>query len=253
MKRRIIVGNWKMSPGSLTEAQTIVKKVKTTAAKLKSLHVVLCPPSIFLAKFLPQKGRPVVTFGAQNLYHESQGAHTGEISATMQKDLGVTHVILGHSERRELGETDEIVSKKVLTALETGIHPIVCVGEKERDAHGAYLDILKQQIRNSLAKIPKRLMNQILVAYEPVWAIGGKEAMEPANIEEMAIFIKKVLADMSDPSSAISTPILYGGSVNFRNAPDIISRGKVDGLLVGHESVNTPGFIELLKVVDATK
>jgi triosephosphate isomerase len=254
MKRKIIVGNWKMNPVTLAEAQNIFSKIKKTSQNLKTTEVVMCPPFVYLAKFLPAKAgakiKATVSVGTQNVFHEPQGAHTGEISAPMLKDLGVTHIIVGHSERRAAGETDEIVAKKVLAVLEAGIHPILCVGEAIHDAQGLYLETLKQQIKNSLAKVPKKLLGQIIVAYEPVWAIGAKEAMDPATIEEMTIYIKKVLSDLSDRDNAISTPILYGGSINFRNAPDIMSRGKVDGLLVGRESVNTPGFVELLKAVD---
>ena len=121
----------------------------------------------------------------------------------------------------------------------------------ERDSHAIYLETLKNQIKNSLVKVPKKLISQLIVAYEPVWTIGAKEAVEPAIIEEMAIFVRKVLSDIFGQENAIKTPILYGGSINFRNAPEIITRGKVDGLLVGRESVNTPGFVELLKAVDA--
>jgi triosephosphate isomerase (TIM) len=254
MKRKIIVGNWKMNPTSLDEAQNIFKKIKRTALGLKSTHVVMCPPFVYLGKFAPQKGgKKKVGVGAQDVFYESQGAFTGNVSAPMLKALGLTHVIVGHSERRQAGETDEMVSKKALAALENGIHPIICVGETTRDAQSVYLETLKNQIKNSLSKIPKKILNQIIVAYEPVWAIGAKEAMDPATIEEMTIFVKKVISDVSDHESGISTPVLYGGSINFRNAPDIMIRGKVDGLLVGRESVNTPGFIELLKAVDPLK
>ena len=257
MKRKIIVGNWKMNPGSFEEAQSIFKKIKSAASKFRSTHVVICPPFVYLSKFSPAKAnsraKSVMGLGAQNVFSEMQGSYTGEVGAPMLKDLGLTHVIIGHSERRAQGETDEMVAKKAAAALEVGLHPIVCVGEKVRDAQGAYLETLKDQIKNSLSQIPKKLMGQIIVAYEPVWAIGAKEAMDPATIEEMTIFIKKVVSDMSDHDKGISTPVLYGGSVNFRNAPEMITRGKVDGLLVGRESINPPGFIELLKVVDPLK
>ncbi len=257
MKRKIIVGNWKMNPTSLAEAQNIFKKVKATALKLKSTHVIMCPPFVFIGKFAPMKttgkAKSTIGIGAQDVFYEAQGAFTGNVSPPMLKSLGLSHVIIGHSERRAAGETDEVVSKKVLATLEAGIHPIVCVGEVTRDPQGMYLETLRNQIKASLSKVPKKLFNQIIIAYEPVWAIGAKEAMDPATIEEMTIFVKKVVSDMSDHENGISTPVLYGGSINFRNAPDIMTRGKVDGLLVGRESVNTPGFVELLKAVDPLK
>lgn len=253
MKRKIIVGNWKMNPTTLTEAQTIFKKIKNVAAKLTSTHVVVCPPALYIPKFTSSKVKIPVGIGAQDSHFESQGAFTGELSALMMRDLGVSHVIIGHSERRARGETDEVVSKKVMAVLDSGMHPIVCVGEAERDVHALYLDTLKNQIRNSLSKVPKRLVNQLIIAYEPVWAIGAKEAMDPSIIEETTIFVRKVLADLFGQENTENMIVLYGGSINFRNAPDIMIRGKVDGLLVGRESVNTPGFIELLKAVDVIK
>lgn len=251
MKRKIIVGNWKMNPTTMEEAVNIFKKIKNTALKLASTHVIVCPPFPYISRFASVKGKPVVAVGAQNVFFEERGAFTGEVSAVMLRDLGVTHVIVGHSERRAEGESDEIVAKKVGAVLDAGIHPIICVGEKERDIHGLYLDVLKAQIKNSLSKVPKKLVNQLIIAYEPVWAIGAKEPMEPAIIEEMSIFIRKVISDIFGQENALKTTVLYGGSINFRNAPDIISRGKVDGLLVGRESVNIPGFVELLKAADA--
>ncbi len=253
MKRKIIIGNWKMNPTSLLEAQSIFKKIKVATGRLSSTHVVMCPPSIYISKFSNRTASStpsLVGLGAQNVYFENQGAFTGEISPLMLKDLGVSHIIVGHSERRAMGETDEMVAKKVLAVLEAGIHPVLCVGESERDQHALYLDILRDQIKNSLAKTPKRLINQIIIAYEPLWEIGVKEAMDPAIVQEMAIFIKKIISDMFGHDEALKTPVLYGGSTNFRSAPDIVTRGKVDGLLVGRESVNVPGFIELLKAVD---
>ena len=192
--------------------------------------------------------------GAQNVFFEEQGAFTGEVGPAMFKDLGVTHIIVGHSERRAgIGgdmETDAIVARKAQAVLESGMHPIICIGEKDRDANGLYLDILKNQIKNSLSGINKKFANQIIIAYEPLWAVGAKEAMDTSTINEMAIFIKKVISDIYGHEIAISMKVLYGGAVNFRNAGDIILKGGVDGLLVGRESANAPGFTELLKVVD---
>jgi len=227
MKRKIIVGNWKMEPTSLAEARRIWNKVKNSSKQFKSIYIVVCPPSLYISKFSSNnKPLPVVSIGAQNVYSEEHGAHTGEISAPMLKDIGVTHIIVGHSERRAGGETDEIVAKKTQAVLEIGIHPIVCVGEKERDAHGLYLETLKDQIKNSLANAPKKLINQLIIAYEPIWAIGAKEAMDPSIVHEMSLFIKKVLSDIYGHDNAINTPILYGGSVNFRNAKEIIENAK---------------------------
>ncbi len=248
--KKIIVGNWKMNPTTLEEARRIYRSTKNTADKLKKISVVICPPFVYIPPLLNTRSESVVSIGAQDVYFEEQGAFTSEISPVMLKDLGVTHIIIGHSEKRAKGDTDEVVAKKIRLALELGLSPILCVGEKERDAHGAYLNSLKTQIKNSLNKVSKKNINKLIVAYEPLWAIGAKEAMNPADVHEMSLFVKKVLSDIYGHDEALSTPILYGGSVNFRNAGDIIVRGEVDGLLVGRESVNSAGFAELLKAID---
>lgn len=250
MKKKMIVGNWKMNPTTLEEAKRLFKSIKNDADTLKATDVVLCPPFVYIPALLNTRTETSVSIGAQDVYFEEQGSFTGEVSPLMLKDLGVTHVIIGHSERRARGETDESISKKVLLALEHGLRPILCVGEKERDEQGGHLETLKQQIKDSLNNVPKKHIDRLIVAYEPVWAIGAKEAMNPLVVYEMSLFVKKVLSDIYGHDEAISTPVLYGGSVNFRNAPDIITQGKVDGLLVGRESVNAPGFSELLKAVD---
>lgn len=240
-----------MNPTSLDEARRIFRSTKNAASKLTKVSVVICPPFVYIPKFISYRSNSPVSIGAQNVHGETQGAFTGEVSASMLKEMGVTHVIIGHSERRTQGETDEVVSQKVQATLEAGMHAVLCVGEKERDPQGAYLDILKEQIKNSLNKVQKKLISKLIVAYEPIWAIGGKEAMSPEIVHEMALFVKKVLSDLYGHEEAVATPILYGGSVNFRNAGDIIVRGEVDGLLVGRESVNSPGFIELLKTINS--
>lgn len=239
-----------MNPPTLEEAKRIYKKTKNTTAKLVKTDVVICPPFIYLSSFLNKKVQSPLKIGAQDSFFEEQGSFTGEISPVMLKNLDITHVIVGHSEKRAKGDTDENISKKIQALLELGIHPILCVGEKERDDHGAYLEILKNQIKDSLNKVQKKNIRKLIVAYEPLWAIGAKEAMVPTDIHEMSLFIKKVLSDIYGHDEALSTTILYGGSVNFRNAGDIIIQGEVDGLLVGRESINSEGFSELLKAVD---
>ncbi|MDR3557900.1 MAG: triose-phosphate isomerase [Candidatus Pacebacteria bacterium] len=252
--RRFLVGNWKMNPQQRLDAQRIVAAYKSVSAKHEKVTVIACPPFIYIPLVTNDKSKaknpPRVVAGAQDVFYESEGAFTGETSAKMLSDMGVSHVIVGHSERRKLGETDEIVSKKVLAAVSAGLCPIVCIGEASRDVDGAYLAVIKEQIKNSLAGIPKSAVPKMMIAYEPVWAIGGKEAMKPEQVRETALFIKKIMADIFDHSVALDLPILYGGSVNWRNAGDILTAGGVQGFLVGRESINVPGFIELAKAVE---
>lgn len=255
MKRKLVIGNWKMNPDSLAEAKRIIKEVRRKTAGLTSTDVVACPPFLYVSLLVSTRSLSKSTGqllpGAQNVSTEERGSFTGEVSALMLRDLGVSHVIVGHSERRAMGETDEIVARKAVSVIEAGMTAVICVGEKIHDAQGEYLQPLKDQIKISLGKINRKYVKYIVMAYEPLWAIGAKEAMDPAVVQEMTIFIKKILSDMYGQDEAASVLILYGGSVNFRNAGDIVSKGGVDGLLVGRESVNSSGFVELLKVVDA--
>jgi len=248
--KKIIVANWKMNPFSAKEAESILNGVKKTVLKLKKTQVVICPPFLYFNNLRKIIGRSAnLLLGAQNAFWEIEGAFTGEVSPEMIKNYGCSYVILGHSERRALGETDEIVSKKTLTCLKTGLKTVVCVGEKVRDEQGDYLVFLKDEIRNSLNKIQKRFLRNLIIAYEPIWAIGKKdtEAMLPADIHEMAIYIKKILSEIYGQESALAVPILYGGSVGGGNAGNIIKNGGVDGLLVGHQSLKPENFNEILK------
>ncbi|OHA31130.1 MAG: triose-phosphate isomerase [Candidatus Taylorbacteria bacterium RIFCSPLOWO2_01_FULL_44_26] len=254
MTKKLIVGNWKMNPSTLDEAKKFARKIRRAGARLSSVETVICPPFVFLsACALRNSGRKKsdkVRLGAQGLSFHKDGSHTGEVGAYMLSDIGVDYVIVGHSEQRLKGDTDDIVSQKLVNVLESGMTPILCVGENSRDEGGAYLEVLKEQIKNSLFGIAKRHSRDIVLAYEPVWAIGAKEAMRPEQIYEMSLFIKKVFADMFGADSGMKVRVLYGGSVNTRNAFDIITVGKVDGLLVGRDSVNISDFLELLKIVD---
>lgn len=254
--RILVAGNWKMNPVSRDEAKRIAKVVRTSAFGLTKTDVVMCPPFTYIDSVIPSRSNEIgergVYYGAQDVFTEIQGSYTGEVSAEMLKDIGCSYVIVGHSERRKMGETNAMVGAKTGAVLRAGMKPIVCVGEDIRDSQGGYLEIVSSQIKASLEAVTdKRLAAKLVIAYEPIWAIGAKEAMTPASVQEMAIFIKKILADLYSQETAEMVPILYGGAVNARNAHDIVVQGQVDGLLVGRESVNPPGFKELLKAVDA--
>ncbi|MEK7609960.1 MAG: triose-phosphate isomerase [Patescibacteria group bacterium] len=251
--KKLVIGNWKMNPSTLDEAKKIIKKTRRIAGRLQHTEVIACPPLVFVFAVISKRDPNTLKIGAQTVSYEEDGPHTGEVSAVMLSDIGVKYVIAGHSEERKNGDTDKIVSRRVKAIVDSGMRAVVCVGEEMRDEGGKYLEILKDQIRNSLAGIPQSRAKNIILAYEPVWAIGDKEAMRPDQIYEMSIFVKKIFSDIFSQDQAMKVVVLYGGSVNFRNAADIIKTGKVDGLLVGRESVNLPGFIELLKAVDGVK
>ena len=249
--KKLVVGNWKMNPDSLAEAKRIAAKVKRASPLLNGIDVVMCPPFPFLVGITPRKAVKNLSMGAQSASYENSGAHTGEVGARMLRNIGAEYVIVGHSEQRTKGDTDAIVARRVSAVLEAGLVPILCVGEAHHDEAGAYMDVLKEQIKGSLAAVPASMAKKIVIAYEPIWAIGVTEAMKPEDVYESSLFVKKVFADLFGAEAGLDVRVLYGGSVTFRNAPEIITVGKVDGFLVGRESVNAPGFIQLLKAVDA--
>lgn len=254
MNKKLIVGNWKMNPGTLDEAKRIIGKVKNLSKRLSNIRTVVCPPLVYISKVVSTKSISNFSIGAQTVSSEVSGPYTGEVNSVMLKDIGVEFVIIGHSEERAKGDTDEIVSKKISSVLDSGLTPIVCVGELKRDTEaGTHFEELKNQIKNSFANVSHGSAKEIILAYEPVWAIGASESMLPEQIYEMSLFVKKVFSDIFGTEAGIKVPILYGGSVNARNAAEIMSVGKVQGLLVGRESLNAVGFTELMKAVNEVK
>ena len=246
--KKLIVGNWKMNPVDESKAKEIVRQVKKVSLKLKKSQVVVCPPFVYLPLFAKSKSKNF-SMGSQNAHHEMSGSFTGEVSYSMLYQFGVRFVIIGHSERRKMGEADEVINRKVKSVVNSGMTAIICVGESERDSNGDYLDVIKKQILNAIVDVPKKLMENIVIAYEPVWAIGGTTAMSPRDLHEMTIYIKKVLNDAVGLSSS-DVRILYGGSVDRVNADTLIKEGNVSGFLVGRQSLVPKDFVEIVKLVD---
>lgn len=254
-KRNLVVANWKMSPETLDEAKKVFNGTRFSAKGLKNTDVVICPPFPFLQPLLKLNYPKNIFLGGQNIFSEIKGAFTGEVSVAMLKNLGAKFLILGHSERRALGETNEIIKKKLQIAFEADFAPIFCIGEKERDKNGNYLEFIKNQIKESLVGLPKKYLVGINIAYEPIWAIGRSylEAMSPTDIHETVLFIKKVLSELFGSDIAGGAKILYGGSVEAENASEIVRLGNVDGFLVGHASLITADFSAILKAVDVKR
>jgi triosephosphate isomerase len=248
-KKKIVIANWKMNPVSQKAAKELAKKSKLHASKLKRTTLILCPPTLFIESL---KGKGKVKIGAQNSSTEEIGSYTGEVSPYQLKASGVEYVILGHSERRKLGETDDYISKKVIKAIMAGLIPVICIGEKIHDADGAYLEELKNQLLTALSFLKPADILKVIVAYEPIWAIGASRAMTPHDIYETTLYLKKILNDAYGPTIAPSVKILYGGSVDASNAGEIMKEGRVDGLLVGRQSLDAAGFKGLLMAVDAS-
>jgi triosephosphate isomerase len=248
-----VIGNWKMHPQTLQEAKRIFRNVKDKTPYLHHVNTVLCPPFVYISSLTHEYSGKTVGFGAQDVFfRRNTGSFTGEISADQLTDLGVEYVIVGHSERRALGETNEIVAKKTTTALKAGLKPIVCIGEQHRDEDGEYLAFLSRQLHAALADTPEPYRDDICIAYEPLWAIGGSadDAMSPHELHQMVLFIRKVLRDFFSAKRAESLPIIYGGSVERSNAHELIAKAEVNGFLPGHASLDPNHFVDILEIVN---
>jgi triosephosphate isomerase (TIM) len=254
-KRNLVVANWKMSPETLEEAKKVFNGARIGAKGLKNTDVAVCPPFPFLSTLSKLNYPKNMFLGAQNVWSEVKGAFTGEVSGAMIKNLGAKFVIVGHSERRAMGESNEMVRKKLQIAFDTDLTPILCVGEKERDKDGNHLGFIRNQIKESLSGLSKKYLVGIIIAYEPIWAIGRswKEAMSPTDIHETTLFIKKVMSEIFGADIAGGCKILYGGSVEAENAKAICEYGDIDGFLVGHASLVPSEFSAILKAVDIKK
>lgn len=242
-KKFTIVGNWKMNPETLEDAKKLLGAVERIAQKAPKVSVIVCPPAPFLDGISRGKEK-AVSFGAQDIDHREKGSFTGSISAHQVKSAGAEYVIIGHSERRAAGDTDSIVAEKVRMAIGAGLNVILCVGEKERDNHAHYLRAVREQVLSAIALVDKKYLRSLIVAYEPVWAIGKSydTALSPVDIHEMCIYIKKIIAEWAGKQEGLRTPVLYGGSINFENAQKILTDGEVSGLLVGRQSLESEGF-----------
>lgn len=254
-QKKLIIGNWKMNPTSVDEAKKIFRAIKSVAESEKNIKTVVCPPFVYIgeiAKIINNNSGKMVSLGSQDVFWQAFGGpFTGEISPTMLGDADVKYVIVGHSERRELGETNEIVAKKVLAVVKEKMTAVLCVGEKVRDKDGLYFEFLRQQIKTALSKVSKKYIDNLVLAYEPIWAIGKNEteAIKGKDLHEMVIFIRKILTDIYGAEDALNIPILYGGSVTPRNTLELVGEGQAQGLLVGRQSLEPESFAEILKIV----
>lgn len=240
----LIVANWKCNPQKETEAKKLFNSVINSIKSIKSAEVIICPPFIYLSA-LKQKSR----LGAQNCFWEEKGAYTGEVSASMIKNLSLNYVILGHSERRRIfNETDEVVNKKIRLALKEKLIPIFCIGEtqEERDKDETE-SVLKRQIISGLEDISAPKFINGIIAYEPVWAIGTGNPCDIDESQKMRLLIMKIVSGLYSPSFSKKIPILYGGSVNSANARGYIKEAGFNGLLVGGASLDKREFVKIVK------
>jgi len=243
----IIAGNWKMCTG-LSEALTLAKAVKDAASKYSDRQVMIAPPYVWLAKIAEILKGSSLALGAQNLHFEASGAFTGEISIPMLKDAGCSHVLIGHSERRQyFCETDELVNKKLKAALKGGLTPIVCVGESlaQREA-GKVEVVVGGQIRGGLAGLSAEDAEKVVIAYEPVWAIGTGKTATSKQAQEVHAFIRKELNGLFGAGIGGGMRIQYGGSVKPDNIDELMNMEDIDGALVGGASLKADGFARII-------
>jgi triosephosphate isomerase len=247
----LVIGNWKMNPMSLDSAEKLFVDIKKAVDKKNTIaQVVIAPPFVFLSTIQRLALKTRFQLGAQDSFYEQAGAFTGETSTPMLKSMGVSYVIVGHSMRRELGESDEIVCKKTEAVLKKGLTAVVCVGEKKRDMQGDYFGIIEQQINSVLKNISKAHLHRLVIAYEPIWAIGTGVTATSENIQEMKLFIQKIISDECGRQAVSKVRIIYGGSVNKGNAQSLLETGEADGFLVGGASLKASEFAEIVKISD---
>ena len=250
-RKTIIAGNWKMNK-TLTETKAFAEEIKPMLGKPKWCEVVLCVPYVNIPAAVRLFKDSRIAIGAENCHYESHGAYTGEVSAEMLKELGVKYVIVGHSERRQYyNETDFTVNKKVHAALEAGLYPIVCVGESlEQRELGVTMELIAYQVKAALAGVPADKMRHVVIAYEPIWAIGTGKTATAEQAAEVCESIRVVIRKLYGARVARAVTIQYGGSMNAKNAAELLSQPDVDGGLIGGASLKPADFVEIINAAN---
>jgi triosephosphate isomerase len=249
--KTLVVANWKMNPQTLHGAKKLFNFVKREARNIKKTEVVICPPFVFLSNI--QCLTPNIKLGAQDVFWEKEGAYTGEVSSSMLNDTGCQYLIIGHSERRRyFKETDEIINKKLKAALAAKLNPIFCIGETQEQRNRGETDrILRKQIEKALKDISKfKIQNsKFCIAYEPIWAIGTGRPCDVEEAQKMGLLIRKIISKIYNQTVSKNVRILYGGSVNSKNAAEYIKEAGLQGLLVGGASLDAKEFVDLIKKI----
>lgn len=248
MRKPIIAGNWKLNNTS-QEAAELVTLLKRNLSEVTDVDIVVCPVFTALSVVADLLTESDIHLGAQNLYWEDTGAFTGEVSGGLLNEIGVDYVIIGHSERRQsFGETNQTVNKKIRAALKHELTPIVCVGEvlAQREADQTF-DVIRSQIKESLAGFSAAEARKMIVAYEPVWAIGTGKTATPRQAQDVHKFIRDLLSALYDEETAADVRIQYGGSVKPDNIAELISQPDIDGALVGGASLKADSFVQIVR------
>lgn len=253
MAKPILVANWKNYPSSLDESRRILRNYSKDRSLYKKLHFFVAPPLPYLDAVAAFSG--FVGLGCQDISSVPKGTHTGVVGSDILKSFGVRITILGHSERRALGENSGDVAVKVGAALASGIVPLICVGENTKDADGEHFEYIREQLKDSLSGLKKSDASKIIIAYEPVWAIGKDAvgAMEPEELSQSALFIRKILTEMFGRNIAGRIPVLYGGSVDEGNADTLAAVPGVAGFLVGRASLDAKRFKKIAEALSKKK
>ena len=250
MRKPFVAGNWKMNTDSHSSVD-LAKRVASGSSQVagQGVSVAVCPPFVYLQSVAKALSASSVAVAAQDIYFEPKGAFTGEISASMLKDIGCTYALCGHSERRHvIGETDELVNKKVAAAIGGGLLPILCVGEllAEREASQTE-EVVSRQLKAGLAGLGVEKASAVTIAYEPVWAIGTGRTATPQQAQDVHSFVRKLITEFYDNQLAEEIRILYGGSVKPNNSADLMSQPDIDGLLVGGASLSADDFVTIIR------
>ena len=241
-----------MNPSTLREAKEIFGGIKKSALKLKKTQIVVCAPFVYLSELKRMFKGKQLALGGQDCFAEEKGEWTGAVSVTMLKSVGADFVLTGHSERRALGESDELINQKIKLALKRKLTIVLCVGENSRDEEGKYFAFLERQILAGLQGVNKTFLKKILIAYEPLWAIGknARKIIAVAELEQVSIFIRKILADKYGVANFNQIEILYGGSVDDKNAEELLRGGGIAGFLVGRAGLDAEKFGRILKIAE---
>lgn len=243
----LIAGNWKLNPVTQSDAIALAAGVVQKTKKIENVHIAIAPPYPYLVPVEKKTNKSAVALCAQDVSTANMGAFTGEVSILQLKDIGTEYIILGHSERRAMGETDDSVREKMLLTLKYRLTPIVCIGEKKRDEKGDYLSFVESQLTNLAQDVTAAHIKKVVIAYEPIWAIGTGKTATVEDVKEMQIFIESVLAKLYDRKTAKAVRLLYGGSVKSYNAAQLQAGGGMNGFLVGGASLKAEDFAELIK------
>lgn len=244
-----VVANWKMNPSNWREAKRLFAATRKAAEHAPQVSLIVAPPTLYLRELRATYAGRKIAFAVQNAHEGTSGAYTGELSFAQCKDSGASYVLVGHAERREMGESNEETGKKVTAALQNSLVPVLCVGESQRSGSGEHFEFVRTQLRAGISAVEPQHIARVIVAYEPVWAIGAQKPMTPRDMHEMAIFIRKSIVDIKG-EKGMAVKILYGGAIDDTSAPEMLKRGDVHGLLVGRASEDVHKISGLLAAIE---